>query len=370
MYPRINPSLFEATRLTRAGRLTEAVALLRSGLGDVTSPAQPTAAVGEVIDLVPENVTWSPRPRTKPAGPHHPDGQPASPNAGRFVSRSFSNEAGSRAYKVYMPRAHGVAVPLVVMLHGCTQSAEDFAAGTGMNQLAEEMGFIVVYPEQSQGANGSRCWNWFEPGHQRRDAGEPSLIAGITRQVMRDCPVDASRVYIAGLSAGGAAAAVMGAAYPDLYAAVGVHSGLALGSASNLVSALSAMQGQGARSRARARQSHAVPTIVFHGDADRTVHPANGDAVIAAVAAKGLNVATDQGHKPGGHGYRRAVGTAADGRVMVEQWTIHGAGHAWSGGSTAGSYTDPRGPNASREMLRFFLMHSTGNPVGRKASNR
>jgi poly(hydroxyalkanoate) depolymerase family esterase len=358
MYQGIDPNMLEATRLTREGRLAEAMALIRRGLGAETGPAPAAPIADDIIDLVPETVTWSSSLRAKPAAPRPSADRPARSAPGQFVSRSFSNEAGSRAYKLYVPKSvHAAPMPLVVMLHGCTQSADDFAAGTRMNQLAEEMGFIVIYPEQSQTANSSRCWNWFEPAHQKRDAGEPSIIAGITRQVMRDQPVDASRVYIAGLSAGGAAAAVMGAAYPDLYAAVGVHSGLALGSASNLVSALSAMQGQGAQRRPRAPQSHAVPTIVFHGDADRTVHPANGDAVIAAVAAKGLKVSTDQGHAPSGQSYTRATGTAADGRVMVEQWTIHGAAHAWSGGSTAGSYTDPRGPDASREMLRFFIMH-------------
>jgi poly(hydroxyalkanoate) depolymerase family esterase len=238
------------------------------------------------------------------------------------------------------------------MLHGCTQSADDFAAGTAMNQLAEERGFLVAYPEQSARANGQRCWNWFEPEHQRRGGGEPAIIAGITQAVMRDHDVDPARVYAAGLSAGGAAAAVLGAAYPDLYAAVGVHSGLALGSASNLVSALGAMQGRG-----DAPVGHGVPTIVFHGDADRTVHPANGDAVIAAVAAKGLKVSTSEGRVAGGRSYTRLTGTAADGRAMIEQWTIHGGGHAWSGGSARGSYTDPLGPDASSEMLRFFLSH-------------
>ena len=353
MYRGVDPILLEATRLTRAGRVAEATALLRSRLAGTTGPASPAATSDDVIDLVPETVTSSPGPGAAPA----------SSRAGQFVSRSFSNAAGSRAYKLYVPKAlHAIPMPLVVMLHGCTQSADDFAAGTRMNELAEQLGFVVAYPEQSQAANNTRCWNWFEPVHQKREAGEPSLIAGITRQVMRDQPVDASRVYVAGLSAGGAAAAVMGAAYPDLYAAVGVHSGLALGSASNLVSALSAMQGRGAQRSAQAGQTHAVPTIVFHGDADRTVHPANSDAVIAGVGAKGLKVATEQGRAAGGLSYTRATGTAADGQVMIEQWTIHGAGHAWSGGSTAGSYTDPRGPDASREMLRFFLMHGHGEP--------
>ena len=282
------------------------------------------------------------------------------PDGARFEERTYANEAGSRAYKLYVPSSYrGEAVPLVVMLHGCTQSPDDFAAGTRMNEVAEEQTFLVAYPAQSPSANISKCWNWFSPGDQQRDQGEPSLIAGITRQIMRDFPVAPGRVYIAGLSAGGAAAAIMGATYPDLYAAIGVHSGLACGAASDMPSAFAAMrQGGAGGSRRNGRSGGAVPTIVFHGDRDTTVNPVNGDQVIAqATTAADLATSVSRGDAPGGLGFTRTVKADESGRPILEQWVLHGAGHAWSGGSPAGSYTEPRGPDASREMIRFFLQH-------------
>ncbi|MBF0371822.1 MAG: PHB depolymerase family esterase, partial [Alphaproteobacteria bacterium] len=266
-----------------------------------------------------------------------------------------------RGYKLYIPanRPDGL-VPLVVMLHGCTQSPDDFAAGTRMNLLAEEHGCLVAYPEQPSSANHSKCWNWFSPEHQGRGAGEPSLIAGITRRIIAEHPIDPGRVYVAGLSAGGAAAAIMGATHPDLFAAVGVHSGLACGSARDLPSALAAMRQGGAPSAVPGKDP--IPAIVFHGDQDGTVHPRNGEAVVAQTTPSGgITPKVERGHAPGGgHAYTRVLHADPSGRVLCEQWTIHGAGHAWAGVAPAGSYTDPRGPDASREMLRFFLEHRRG----------
>jgi len=235
-----------------------------------------------------------------------------------------------------------------------------------MNVLAEEHGCLIVYPGQTQAANAQKCWNWFNPGDQQRGQGEPALLAGITRQVMRDNAIDPSRVYAAGLSAGGAAAAIMAQAYPDLYAAVGVHSGLACGAACDIPSAFAAMR-QGAASPQQpgyglAKDGHRriVPTIVFHADKDCTVHPRNGDQVIvqSAAAGGGLRSEVQRGQVPDGHAYSRTIYSDEAGQPVLEQWLIHGGGHAWSGGSAAGSYTDPRGPDASREMLRFFLQYS------------
>lgn len=291
----------------------------------------------------------------------------------RFIAGSYTSAVGTRAYKLYVPSSyHGQALPLVVMLHGCTQSPDDFAAGTCMNLLAEEHSCLVLYPAQAPAANMQKCWNWFKDSDQQRDAGEPSLIAGMTRQIMGTYKVDVLRVYVAGLSAGGAMAAVMGQTYPDLYAAVGVHSGLAYGAARDLPSALAAMQGNGS---APARPlnacnagtdsgSRTVPSIVFHGDRDTTVHPRNSDQIILqgtsayhATAGTKPRVLQYSGQVPGGHAYTQAVYQGADGQPFQEHWQIHGAGHAWSGGSTNGSYTDPRGPDAAKEMLRFFHAH-------------
>lgn len=267
------------------------------------------------------------------------------PNPVGFVASSYSNRAGTRAYKTYIPaRNEGQPRPLVVMLHGCKQNPDDFAAGTRMNELANELGFIVAYPEQAPGANVSRCWNWFKAADQQRDDGEPSLIAGITREVIARYNVDPRRVYVAGLSAGGAMAAIMGHTYPDLYAGIGVHSGLAHAAARDLPSALVAMRGWKGGEPA----CQALPTIVFHGDVDRTVHPRNGEQVFTSQT---VEIGEESGRR-----YTRTTQADSAGRSALEHWLVHGAGHAWSGGSSNGSYTDPRGPDATRAMLRFFLL--------------
>jgi len=249
------------------------------------------------------------------------------------------------------------------MLHGCTQDPDDFAVGTGMNRLAEEHGFIVAYPKQPMKANQAACWNWFSPADQIRDAGEPSIIAGITRTIIAEFNIDAKRVYVAGLSAGGAMAANMSATYPELYAATGIHSGLAHGSATDVVSAFAAMRSGSApaapalRKTRRKGAKEGVRTIVFHGASDQTVHPSNAEVIFAEARAGLTHPAqvTQHGGSMGGRAYSRRVIVDANGVPHAEHWTIEGLGHAWSGGSPDGTYTDQHGPDASREMLRFFV---------------
>ena len=276
------------------------------------------------------------------------------PEGAQFIDGSYANHAGTRSYKLYIPSGyHGQAMPLIVMLHGCTQNPDDFAAGTQMNAVAEEKQCFVVYPAQTQGANSSRCWNWFNAIDQQRGQGEPSLIAGITQQIIEQYPVNEREVFVAGLSAGGAMAVIVGTLYPELFAAVGVHSGLPFASAQDLPSALSAMKG-GAMSKRQAPEG-GVPIIVFHGDRDTTVNLRNGEEVIAQ-AVRGQDARADSvdGSVPNGHRYTRTTHSQPDGSPLGEYWVIHGAGHAWSGGSDSGSYTDGKGPDASREMMRFF----------------
>jgi len=341
-------SMAEATRLMQGGDLQAATAAIQAALAGAALPTAPTADDLNVIDVEAHEVGRAapkqPAPTVKP-GP-----------AGQFISGSHAEgSAGTREYKLYIPPdSFQEPLPLVLMLHGCTQNPDDFAAGTGMNEAALKRGFYVLYPAQTQHANSSRCWNWFKHNHQKRGRGEPALLAGMTKDVMARYNIDPQRVYVAGLSAGGAMAAILGDAYPDLFAAVGVHSGLATGSATNVQTALSVMQ-TGAPPSARTTAS--PPTIVFHGDQDATVKPVNGEQVLAA-SAGASQPETQRATSPNGRDYTQRVFKAADGRVVAEHWAVHGAGHAWSGGSARGSYTDGAGPDASGEMLRFFMANT------------
>ncbi|MFZ0032665.1 MAG: PHB depolymerase family esterase [Candidatus Cybelea sp.] len=326
-----------ATNLTRAGSLIKATELLQGAVN---------AAIAPVDACVPEAV--APREEAR----------------GRFIARAYQSQTGARTYKLYVPGGYnGQACPLIVMMHGCTQSADDFAAGTRMNELAEERTFLVAYPEQPVSANPQKCWNWFKRADQQRDSGEPSLIAGLTRQIMGEYTIDYRRVYVAGMSAGAAAAAVLGVTYSDIYAAVGVHSGLVCGLAQDVRSAFSVMKsGEGARHAGKtpprcSGNDGPIATIVFHGDRDTTVNKRNGDRFAEEFSTCGYAKRVEGGQTPGGRAYTQTVYADASGRSVLEQWSIHGAGHAWSGGSVAGTYTDPLGPDASREMVRFFLSH-------------
>lgn len=276
----------------------------------------------------------------------------------KFEMRTWTGPEGSRNYRLYVPGSlRGPPRALIVMLHGCKQDPEDFAVGTDMNALAEEHGLIVAYPSQARVDSPLRCWNWFRPGHQHRGEGEPAIIAGIARELMTEFSVERSATFVAGLSAGGAMAAIMGDCYPDLFSAVGVHSGLPCHSAHGTFSALALMQGrQGLMPLPHPATAQPVRTIVFQGTADTTVHPDNADR-IAAAAQGGAEVEIElaTGESEGGRGYGATVARSDDGHTLTEVWMIEGSSHGWSGGAEAGSYTDPAGPDASREMLRFFL---------------
>jgi poly(hydroxyalkanoate) depolymerase family esterase len=439
MSDQMQGGMAEAMRLMQEGDLTGATAVIQrtlggssfgSGFAPVASPDAPSGA-GEPIDVESSVVDQAPHPgaasgpaagrgpaaATRPAAspllfgsvplsmpeglslsvpesmpltmpgvlpgampsPKEGETDPAVvPTGGRFVERSYTNQTGTRSYKLYTPSGYiGQEVPLVVMLHGCTQSPNDIAAGTQMNRLAEENIFLVAYPAQAQGANMNKCWNWFKTSDQQRGRGEPSLVAGITRQVIDEYNVADGRVYVVGMSAGGAMAAIMAEAYPDLYAAVGIHSGLAPGAAHDMPSAFAAMHQGGPAIPRRVvpiatptgESARIVPAIVFHGDRDRTVHPRNADRLLEHYCPAKLTGSREeasgstprgtvrQGQVAGGHAYTRATYRDVGGRAIAERWTVHGLGHAWSGGSSSGSYTDPRGPDASAEMVRFFNEH-------------
>jgi poly(hydroxyalkanoate) depolymerase family esterase len=382
----------DATRLTQAGRLNEATQALQQALAGRAAPhydagrAQPFAnGTNTAAEHVPgdpalildgcvfetsERTSQNQEPQPQP-GARHEDG-----DKGAFTSASYSHVGLTRRYKLYVPPlSAGRPQALIVMLHGCTQDSDDFAAGTNMNALARAQGFMVLYPEQSRDANPQRCWNWFKHNHQRRGSGEPALIASLSLKLVQEHGIDPRRVYIAGLSAGGAMAAIVATTYPEVFAAVGVHSGLPAGVAGNVAEAMALMQSGGARRGGVDRNLTAqrlVPTIVFHGDQDHTVHPKNGEQVIAATLASqtgdvsaGANAANsthvEQGVSPRGKRYTRSIYTGASGVPLAEHWLVHGAGHAWSGGLAEGSYTDPNGPDASREMLRFFVAQSPGH---------
>jgi poly(hydroxyalkanoate) depolymerase family esterase len=375
-----NAAMGEALRLTRAGRLAEATELLQRGLAGPGSAVP--SGLTDVLPLRELSRRLAPNlarglselpglSETGRVGPHagaRASGRRASARTtqvgGRFRQLSHTERAGTRDYYLYTPEAAvSRPVPLVVMLHGGKQDGPDFAAGTQMNELAEQHSFLVAYPEQSPKANQGRYWNWFSAADQRADAGEPAIIAGITREVMRNFVVDPARVYVAGLSAGGAMAAVMAATYPSLYAAVGVHSGIAYRAAHDVGSAFTAMRTGGAPAA-----TTGVPLIVIHGDRDTVVAPVNAEKLIAARVAVGDVTGRDRpltAYGDSGHSYTRTVHHNAGGLAVAQSLIAHGGRHTWYGGSPIGSYTDSRAPDSSVEMIRFFLEHQTTSRTAR-----
>jgi poly(hydroxyalkanoate) depolymerase family esterase len=319
-----------------------------------------------------------------------PIGVGAARKVDAWDERTFTIAGQTRRALVHAPAGvePHTAVPLVCMLHGCTQDAASFAAATLMNDAADRHGFVAVYPQQERGDNPRGCWNWFLPEHQARGAGEPASIAAIVRELMGTASpwtIDARRVFVAGLSAGGAMAAIMATVYPDLFAAVAVHSGLPYRSAATMGAAFTAMArgsedpiGKGrAAHAAMGDHARAVPSFVVHGSADATVAPANAHQVLqqsmtanslAAPATCDLDIArpttTSRGQVDGGHAYTRCQWTDRRGVLMHELLSVDGLGHAWSGGAPGGSYTDPRGPDATEAIWRFFAQATADQTEG------
>jgi poly(hydroxyalkanoate) depolymerase family esterase len=350
-----------ATVATRAGNAADATRIIQDALagraageGSPSEP-RPRRPLGDVVKTLRWGRSVVDRPGTAvPKPPQMPDGA-------RFVTRSFACAAGTRGYKLYVPASavHGLN-GLILMLHGCNQTPDDFATGTNMNAIAEANRLLVAYPAQTGASNAASCWNWFKPADQRRDAGEPAILAGLAHAVTAEFDVPPGRIFAAGLSAGGAMAAVLGATYPDLFAAIGVHSGLPAGAASDVVSAFAAMRGDSRVTPAPMRTTGSGPgprTIIFHGTADRTVHAGNAERLAAAAKARAPAGAPrkERGTSGSGRAYARTLIEDPQGTAVVELWMIEGAGHAWAGGKKSGSYTDPSGPDASAEMVRFFL---------------
>ncbi|NRF70445.1 PHB depolymerase family esterase [Aquincola sp. S2] len=302
-------------------------------------------------------------PTERPPAPAPSRARPAEyTDVGQFISLCHSSRHGNLRYKLYLPSGYdGSPMPLIVMLHGCKQSPDDFAAGTRMNRLAEHHGFLVAYPAQEQRANGSNCWNWFESAQQTRAGVEPSLIAGMVGEIAGSHAVKQGQVYVAGLSAGAAMAVILGRAYPEIFTAVAAHSGLPVGAAHDLPSAFAAMQGRAAAARPARNEAPCVRTIVFHGDSDATVTQANGASIVRqSVAAfeqdgRALKRVVRSEAAAGGRRCTTTEFRDPAGQAMVEEWVVHGGSHAWFGGSGQGSYTDPTGPDASAQIVRFFL---------------
>ncbi len=300
---------------------------------------------------------------------------PATTNAaGEVISGSY----GGKTYNLYIPSQYeqSQTYPLYVMLHGCTQDATQFATGTKMNALAEEKGFLVLYPEQSSSANSSKCWNWFETSHQSRGSGEPSVIAGMVQSVKSNYAIVDDQVFVAGLSAGGAMSVIMGATYPDIFKGVGVGSGLEYKAATSVMGAYTAMSSGGPNPvqqgrlayQAMGNRAEVLPVIVFHGTSDYTVNSINGNQVISQwavtndLAATGSEDGwiddqpdyTENLQVPSGKSYTVSDYASQDGHVWMKKVFVQNMGHAWSGGSSQGSYTDPSGPDASLMMWEFF----------------
>ena len=286
---------------------------------------------------------------------------PKIPEGAQFLVRRYRCMAGARRYKLYLPASQPKRPKgLLLMLHGCSQSPDDFALGTHMNHLAEKHGLAIAYPAQTRQNNAASCWNWFRPGDQVRGVGEPAILAALTQKLMKELGVARDRTFVAGLSAGGAMAAILVDAYPEVYAAAGIHSGLARGAAWDMRSAMAAMRSgsDGDHPHDPARTADPVRRIVFHGDGDSTVHPSNASRIVVGALGNDAMPTKVVSRTVRGRAYIKSTYAALEGAGALELWIVTGAGHAWSGGRKAGSFTDKKGPDASAQMIRFFLADS------------
>ena len=312
------------------------------------------------------------------AGGDDVDGRPVANGAtGRFVDGVFTSEAGARRWRLWIPGAYDgrTRLPLVVLLHGCTQDPDDIARGTRVTELADKLNLLVLLPEQPETANPKKCWTWYDAAHQRRDAGEPSLIAGMTRQTLGDWAVDSQRVYITGISAGAAMASVMAIAYADVFAAAGLHSGIPYRAAANVMEGVAAMT-RGASDPVQLAttamadmgpRARAIPAIIVQGLADAVVKPVNAEhtrdmwltmnALVRRDAAPAVRPTAEQRSEAGGLGVITSCYPSRQVTTGCEVTTVfvEGLGHAWSGGSKAGTFTDERGPDATDVILKFLL---------------
>ena len=357
----------DAMKLMGTGDLHAATAAIQSALRDLTVPDDPGAAPdfarGEFVDADYRVVADA-----QESGVADVELASTVPPGQMMHTGTFTSTDGARDYLAYAPSSGLLRPsPLLLMLHGCTQDAADFARGTRMHLRAAEEGYVVLYPVQSARNNANGCWNWFRSADQQRGMGEPALLAGLVAEMVCRFGCDRGRVYVAGLSAGGAMAVTLGRVYPDVFRAVGVHSGLPHGCAHDVPTALAAMRKGGATESPNAPAPMAtafVPTIVFHGDSDRTVNVRNATRVVADAKGTLAHTAAREGEPwvetvtkgrvAGGHDFTTTSARDSAGKLRVETWIVHGAGHGWFGGSPGGTFTDSKGPDATAEMLRFF----------------
>lgn len=359
--------LMRSTKVTKTARSAQkmmadfmvksALAAFKPKMSKPTKPAMPKAgrSLGTVLKQLRTAQALLPAAL---AGSNAAEISPRIPSEAQYLSRTHRCAAGSRGYRLYLPASQPRPKGLILMLHGCNQTPDDFAVGTHMNALAEKHGLAVAYPAQTKRHNAASCWNWFKPADQIRGAGEPEILASLARKLMREFSLDRMCVFVAGLSAGGAMAAILADVYPDVFSAAGIHSGLARGAARDMLSAMTAMRSgttSGVTAPFAPMESGLVRRIVFQGDADTTVHPSNAALIVAAALGDHAKPTKVSKRSVLGRGYTRNDFSGPDGEVLLELWMLEGAGHAWSGGRVAGSYTDRKGPDASAQMVRFFL---------------